>query len=253
MSAANNAFPQLRELLRQRGIGMQFQRPYLHIATATQELLVLIKGEEEVPATTRKVMVLHEDHMYHSPEKIAAILQAKVGANRIVFARKCRVQKTDRATAESFLNTYHLMNATQSAYNLGLYLEDELLALASFSKGRKMNRLQEHQRSFELIRFCCKSGITVTGGLTRLVKSFCETKSAGDVMTYVDLELSDGASFMKAGFRKHSISAPTYFLVDRSTFERKPATLNDNYHQETHYLDHNSGNLKMIYSPSHTA
>ncbi len=228
---------------------MQLFRDRIRFSKGNHVLDCVVKGEKELPLVTSGALVLHEDQLHTGPEKIVALLQSKLRANRVVFARKCQVKKTDRSLAEEFLNTYHLMKATQSAYNLGLYEKDELLAIASFSKGRKMNRLEAHQRSYELIRFCCKEGITVTGGLTRLVKSFCEEKSAGDVMTYVDLELSDGASFLKAGFKKHSTTVPNYFLVDRTSFERKPATPDTSYDDKKEYLDHNSGNIKLIFSP----
>lgn len=132
------------------------------------------------------------------------MLRSKFGLNKTIFARQCELKKIDKETANDFLNAYHLMNATQSAFNYGLFYKEELVAVASFSKGRKMNRLQEHERSFELIRFCCKEGITVTGGLTKLVKNFCREKNAGDVMTYVSKQFGNGKSFANAGFKKHS-------------------------------------------------
>ena len=144
------------------------------------------------------------DYSERARKKIVAMLRSKLGLNKTVFARQCELKKVDKTTANNFLNHYHLMNATQSASNYGLFFKQELIAAASFSKGRKMNRLQVHERSFELIRFCCKEGITVTGGLTKLVKNFCREKNAGDVMTYVSKEFSDGKSFTNAGFKKHS-------------------------------------------------
>lgn len=198
---------------------------------------------------SKELAIIPLDQLLREPAKIAAIVLSKLQLNTIIFARNCEVKRVDKKAAAFFLNRYHIMNATQSAYNLGLYHKDELVALASFSKGRKMNRLEAHQRSFELIRFCCKSGITVTGGLTRLIKNFCIEKNAGDVMTYVDKQLSDGRSFINAGFKKHSETEPNYFLVNKSTFERIPANRNDRFDDTQFYLSHNSGNIKLVYTP----
>lgn len=196
--------------------------------------------------------ILPLDQIIRDPEKVSALILSRLQLNSIIFARNCEVKRVDKKLAEDFLNRYHIMNATQSAYNLGLYYKEELVALATFSKGRKMNRLEAHQRSFELIRFCCKSGITVTGGLTRLIKNFCIEKSAGDVMTYVDKQLSDGRSFINAGFKKHSETEPNYFLINKSTFERIPANSNDSFDGTRFYLSRNSGNIKLVYTPKLT-
>lgn len=193
--------------------------------------------------------VIHLDQLMRAPLKIAAIILSRLHLNQTVFARNGEVRKVDKSSAVSFLEEYHIMGATQSGSNLGLFYKSELIALASFSKGRKMNRLKSEQRSFELIRFCCKSGITVTGGLTKLVKHFCEEKKAGDVMTYVDKQLSDGRSFISAGFKKYDETEPNYFLVKRATFERIPWKKDEKYDTEKFYLSHNAGNIKLIYTP----
>ena len=82
-------------------------------------------------------------------QKLSAIIQSKLQLNKKIFARKCVVKKITKAEACQFLDLYHLMNSTQSAYNYGLFSQDELLAVCSFSKGRKMFRLPQHLRSFE--------------------------------------------------------------------------------------------------------
>jgi len=189
------------------------------------------------------------DYIVREPDKIVSLILSKLQLNQKIFARKCEVKKVDKETANHFLNHYHMMHATQSASNYGLYFANELLALASFSKGRKMNRLKEHERSFELIRFCCKSGISVTGGLTRLIKHFCEEKKAGDIMTYIDKQISDGQSFLSAGFKKHSETNPNYFLINKFTFERLPWKAEMAYDSKNFYLTQNSGNIKLVFTP----
>ncbi len=184
------------------------------------------------------------------PGKLAAIIQSKLKLNKKIFARNCQIKKIDKQNAIKFLNQYHLMNSTQSSSNLGLIYKDELLAVASFSKGRKMNRLPENKRSYELIRFCCMEGITVTGGLTKLIKKFCKEKNAGDVMTYIDKQLSQGESFIKAGFKKIGETTPEYFLVNKKTFERIPfKNFNEKFDTKLFYLTQNSGNIKLVYTP----
>lgn len=190
------------------------------------------------------------DYLKTMPGKTLAILSSKLGINTTIFARNCEVKKVERPVAEAFLNLYHVMGSTQSGYNLGLYHKNELVTLASFSKGRKMNRLPDDKRSFELIRFCSKSGITVTGGLTKLIKNFCIEKNAGDIMTYVDKQFSEGTAFIKSGFKIHSETEPNYFLVNRKNFERVSLKDKDgSFDTQKFYLTHNCGNIKLVYTP----
>ena len=179
------------------------------------------------------------------------MLESKLNLNKTVFARVCKVEKITKQIAEDFFNEYHFFGSTSSAYNYGLIYKDELIGATSFSKGRRMNRLPEGKQSFELIRFCCKSGITITGGLSKLMKHFYDEKKAGDIMTYVDKQFSNGDSFMKAGFKKHSETPPLFFIVNKKTFERFPLKDKEEiFDGKLFYRTQNSGNIKMIYHPN---
>jgi hypothetical protein len=218
----------------------------ISVATGNEEIICENgKARFSLPLT-----IFNHSIIIHAPEKLVSLIQSKLGLNKTVFARNCIVSKLDKSTAEEFLDNYHLMNSTQSAFNYGLYCKDELLAVASFSKGRKMNRLPEHKRSFELIRFCCKEGITITGGLTKLIKNFCKEKSAGDIMTYIDKQFSSGESFIKAGFVKHSETPPNYFLINKKTLEKiLVKSEGEKFDREKFVLTKNEGNIKLVYTP----
>lgn len=231
------------------------QKYFLHFKKLlhSKNITAEFTGGNLICSSERKKVSLHipPDLIVTAPEKLAALIQSRLSLNTTVFARKCEVKKITKETAEDFLNRYHIMNSTQSASNYGLFFKGELLAVAAFSKGRKMNRLPEDKRSFELIRFCCKEGITVTGGLSKLLQYFCSEKNAGDIMTYIDKQLSSGQSFIKAGFVKHSETGPHYFLVNKKIFERVPfKNKEENYDQKQFYLLETKGNIKLVFTPS---
>ena len=240
----------LKTLLQTFGVALLFKKDILHAQCHNKDVSFTIVDGVFVETSSHKHSVIHLDQLINTPEKVAALILSRLKLNKTIYARSCTIKKVEKKTTEIFLERYHLLGSTQSATNLGLYLHDELLALASFSKGRKMNRLQDHKRSFELIRFCCKPGITVTGGLSRLIKAFCEEKKAGDIMTYIDKQISDGKSFIKAGFKKHSETEPNYFLVDRLTYQRRSANKDETFDPDTFYLTHNTGSIKLIYTPN---
>jgi hypothetical protein len=242
ISQKNKYILNFKKLLQKKGIDVIINgNSFICSANKKKYSFMVSQSEkEEIPF----------DYLVTRSEKLVALIQSKLGLNKTVFARNCEVKKIDKETATDFLDKYHIINSTQSAFNYGLTYKNELLAMASFSKGRKMNRLPINKRSFELIRFCCKEGITITGGLTKLIKNFCKDKEAGDIMTYIDKQFSEGASFIRAGFVKHSETEANYFLINRKTFERLPLkSTNEAFDESLFYKIQNSGNLKLVYTP----
>lgn len=136
-----------------------------------------------------------------------AIIESRVKGlvqkNQKIFARNCTLETINKKEADEFLSINHLQGTTSSAYRYGLKYKGQLVGLATFSKGRKMRRLSEDKKSFELIRFANKCGFTVTGGLSKLLKYFELIHKPGDIMTYADLDWGSGDAFLKTGFRQY--------------------------------------------------
>jgi hypothetical protein len=189
-----------------------------------------------------------KDEWEDKPGIILSRINSLLGQNKRVHGRSCDIRLLDKNTAETFLNRHHVMGFASSYYKLGLFKKDELLAIATFSKGRKMNRLPEGQKSFELIRFCNASGITVVGGLSKLLKHFIKLTDAGDIMTYIDKDQSEGKAFIKLGFKLHSESEPIAFKIDKNSQKRTNQNITN--HDIEMQVVKNSGNLKLIYTAS---
>lgn len=175
-------------------------------------------------------------------DKFEALLLSKLKLNKVVYARQCEIKKITKPQASEFLSRYHLLGATTSASQFALFYKDEILSVATFSAGRKMNRLPANKRSFELIRFCTKAGYTVAGGLTKLLQHFIREKQPGDIMTYVDRQLSDGSSYLKAGFKKVGETEARSFCISEKSCERKPVGADE----DCNYIFTDEGNLKLV-------
>ncbi len=127
-------------------------------------------------------------------------LSSLMGLTHRIHARQCTLSRIDKITAKNFINENHTMGYAASYYHYGLFLKNELAAVACFSKGRRMNRLPPGKKSFELIRFCNKNFHTVIGGLSKLIHLFEKEYSPGDIMTYVDIAWGQPNAYYALGF-----------------------------------------------------
>jgi len=231
-------------------VNIQLNSERLSVSKGDKILNIQFLDHPVYQRCTESTQMLLWDYFLREPEKLAAHIQSKLGLNERVFARKCEVRRISKIAANDFLNRYHFMNSTQCAFAYGLHSDDKLLAVATFSKGRKMNRLKEHERSYELIRFCCKGGITITGGLSKLIKAFEREKAPGDIMTYVDRLLSEGEAFKKAGFKNVQNTAARKYGVHKLTGERELFSESIHQDEKKYFVMIDAGNVKMIYTPS---
>ena len=138
-------------------------------------------------------------------EKIKAIL----GVDQTkIYARKCIIKEIDSKTKNEFLNLNHIQGEDKSKIKLGLYYENELVAVMTFGKPR-FNKKYE----YELIRYATKSGFHVLGGAGKLLKYFEKTYKPKSIITYADRSYSKGNMYRKIGFNELKPSSPNYLWV----------------------------------------
>ena len=154
-----------------------------------------------------------EFHWGGNKEASKSRLCSLLGVTQKIHARQCIVRRISKPEAKLFLDTNHTMGYASSYFHYGLFLKDELVAIASFSKGRRMNRLPENKKSFELIRFCNKNFYTVVGGLSKLVHTFEEEQKPGDIMTYVDKLWGEPHAYYALGFLLEQVTAPLVLKI----------------------------------------
>ncbi|MGE8243711.1 MAG: hypothetical protein ACN6PD_13590 [Sphingobacterium sp.] len=156
---------------------------------------------------------IDEDQLAQKFDLIVQRIVAKSKNNRRIYARKTVVARIDKKVTQQFLVEHHLQSALPGKYRYGLYDQGELVSIAVFSGGRRMNDKSEEYRSFELLRFCNKSGYNVIGGLSKLIKAFSKDFHPGDIMTYTDRDWSQHSSLEKIGFTTKEITASINFWV----------------------------------------
>lgn len=190
-------------------------------------------------------ITLWEDIWYQKKEIVQSRLNAILGISERIPGRVTQARKLDKPTANEFLDKNHLQGSVTSKIRYGLFLpkryfrvlnpdyqidtqiEELLVAVATFSHPRTFEQDGETYRSYELIRFANLRNTTVVGGFDKLLRAFMEEYRPGDIMTYADLEWSDGASYRRLGFEEISDKDPVHFWLDpelyiRYSDKRKP-------------------------------
>ncbi|MGZ8924251.1 MAG: Mom family adenine methylcarbamoylation protein [Nitrososphaeraceae archaeon] len=149
------------------------------------------------------------------------------------YARKLSVQEISSKNAISFLNANHIQGAAQSAYNFGLFNNNEMVAIMTFGKSRFNKNVE-----YELIRFCTKSYCTIVGGASKILQHFIRQYAPKSIISYADCRWSQGNLYKQLNFKYINHSNPNYFyfvrngntlnLMSRQTFQKHklPAKLN---------------------------
>ena len=88
----------------------------------------------------------------------------------IVYGRKTNIREVDSSSARVFLNQNHRQGYAPAPIRYGLYYEDELVSLMTFSKIRHTIGESKDANGYELVRFCNKLNTSVIGGASKLFR-----------------------------------------------------------------------------------
>lgn len=182
-------------------------------------------------------LTISEDRWRSQQEMMASRLLAHVQIFTQIYARNCEVRKIDKQTAAEFLEASHSYGDAKCRYRYGLYLKRHtghnaealacetqvgtLVAVATFSNARKWLKGAKTIRSYEWTRYASLPGVRLSGGMGKLLKAFIEDVHPDDIMTYADLEWSEGKVYEALGFILEGHKEPVTFIVD-SSWKRIP-------------------------------
>lgn len=199
-------------------------------ATENTENLENLLNELESEGITS--IIITEDRWRRQQEMMKARLLAHLEVFIPMFARNCEVRKVDKETAAEFLDRNHSYGDAACRYRYGLYLKrytgkkarndsgdllvqpDTLVAVATFSNARKWQKGDKVIRSYEWTRYASLPGVRISGGMGKVLKAFIKDVQPDDIMSYADLEWSEGAVYEQLGFTLEGQKAPVMFSVD---------------------------------------
>ena len=135
-----------------------------------------------------------------------------------IFARKCVVKPITVSDSNIFIDKHHLQGSISAKINLGLFHQDELVAVMSFGKPR-FNKNYE----WELLRFC--SGHQVIGGASKLLKYFEKNYNPKSLISYANRNWSGiNSVYTKLNFELIGHTKPNYVYVNKDIILKRYQT-----------------------------
>jgi len=202
-------------------LAIEFNGDYWHTEDRVGKLY---HQQKTIEAAKKGIQLIHIfEHEWINKDtrrKIEELLRAKIEPKNMVRiqARKCEVREVGIGEERNFLDRYHLQGYSNSKIAYGLYYSDELVALMTFGKPRFRGTVE-----WELIRYCNKDGVAITGGAEKLFKKFIGTSEAKEVLSYCDIAKFNGLVYKKLGFKATAkdITEPNYKWLKYSDKEVK--------------------------------
>ena len=171
-----------------------------------------IEKTHNAAASGVKLIHVTDYEWKHKNSIIKSIIRTNLGLNTKIPARSCIVKTIDKMQEKEFLNAHHLQGYIPSDSATGLYYNNELVMLMSVGKTR-FNKTAD----YELLRMCSRDGITVVGGVSKLISYIKLAYPKSTIVSYCDLAKSDGRGYLKAGFQQIESTGPGYCWTDGNT------------------------------------
>lgn len=190
----------------------------------------------------RYPVIITEDRWNSQGDMMKARLMAHLEVFDQIYARNCEIRKIDKNTASEFLKVNHSYGDASCRYRYGLFLKrhtghiakegieierykpGDLIAVATFSNGRKWIKGDKEIRSYEWTRYASVPGVRISGGMGKVLKAFVKDVKPDDIMSYADLEWSEGDAYEQLGFTLEGVKNPVIFKISTADWLRNAAT-----------------------------
>lgn len=164
-----------------------------------------------------ELITIWDDQFITRPEIVKSIVLSKFNIYKQKFgARLCTVREISGSVSNNFLAKNHIQGETRAKIHLGLYREDELVGVMSFTRRSKLSG-GKNDDCWELIRFCTKLYTQIHGGASKLLKYFVDKYSPTKIISFSSNDISTGKLYRKLGFICDNEYTLAYWYVHKKT------------------------------------
>jgi hypothetical protein len=189
-------------------LAIEFNGTYWHSEEAGKDSHYHVNKTLRCLESGIKLIQIFEHQWLEKKKIFKSVILNHLGKSNRIYARKCEIVELENVT--TFLESNHLQGTCSSAIKLGLIYDNELVSVMTFGKSR-FNKNYE----YELIRFCNKLNTTVIGGASKLLSNFKTLYSPKSIISYANLQWSDGSLYKKLGFTQLNVSSPNYWWIKK--------------------------------------
>ena len=222
----------------------------------------VLKTRLEVAANAGQTcpIIIPEDRWRRQRKMMEARILAHLEIFFPIYARNCEVRRIEKAEAAAFLEENHSYGDAACRYRYGLFLKRHtgakslnptsplvrsdfpagtLVAVAEFSNARKWIKGDKTIRSYEWTRYASLPGVRISGGMGKMLRHFIKEVQPDDIMSYADLEWSEGSVYEQLGFKLEGHKEPVMFKVNMLDWSRQPLKAQSTYkdNRETAFSD----------------
>ena len=211
-------------LIKEKNIGFEINGNYYHSE---------ISGEKDKNYHINKSKICYDNnikliHIYEDEIMLKfPIVKSRIKnilgiSENKIYGRKCIVKEIDKKTASNFLDKNHIQGNCVDKIRLGLFYENTLVSIMTFSNKRKVLGNKSAINEFELIRFCNIVDSNVIGSFSKLLNYFINNFSPNKIITYADIRWSglnpESTIYKKYGFKFIGTTPPNYWYLNRENY-----------------------------------
>ena len=203
-----------------KNIGFEYNGNYWHSELFKQQNY---HQEKSLYFEEKGIQLVHifEYEFLEKEDLIKSFIKSKLGIfEKKIGASKCKVKELSVDIYRKFCEENHLQGKADARIKLGLFYQEELIQIMSFSCPRFTDKYE-----YEIIRECSKQGYIILGGKEKLWSYFIKKYNPNSVISYCDFSKFTGNSYLKLGFKKERLNKPGFVWWDskiNQVFWRSP-------------------------------
>ena len=174
-------------------------------------------------AETAGIRLIHifEDEWEHKRDIVKSRLRNMFKLNtNTLYARKCIIKEITLDQEKIFLTTNHIQGYSKSSVKLGLFYNDALVSVMTFSKPNKSKGQIKSEGFWELLRFSSLNDTTVIGAANKLFAYFIKKYTPTTILSFSDKRWNTGTIYNTLGFTKQPDTSLGYWYIDLKNIKR---------------------------------
>ncbi len=169
-----------------------------------------------------QLITLWEDQIKNKPNIVESVILSKLGIYKErIYARKCNVKEIKSNISTEFLEKNHIQGRTNAKIRLGLYYNDDLYGVMTFSPRSKLSGSKDiNSNEWELTRFCTKLNTQIIGAAGKLLKYFIKKYNPFIITSFASNDISNGNLYKNLGFVQDNKITSAYWYVSKTSYIR---------------------------------